>query len=55
MLTRKLYHGIDQKLQGQPDHIITALLIIMAIIGTAVALWGPRPLKAIILLFWLVP
>ena len=55
MLARTVYHQLDQKLAGQPDRIISALLILLAIIGAVVALWGPRPLKAILLLFWLVP
>jgi hypothetical protein len=55
MLARRFYHGLDERLSGQPDAIISALLVLMAIMGTVVALWGPRPLKAVILLFWVLP
>lgn len=55
MLARRFYNGLDERLSGQPDHLISALLILMAALGTAVALWGPRPLKAVILLFWVLP
>lgn len=55
MLAGKLYNDLDIRLAGQPDHIISGLLILMAAMGTVVALWGPRPLKAVVLLFWVLP
>lgn len=47
--------ALDQMLKGQTDWWISAMLIITAIIGIGIALWGPRPLKAGLLLYWWFP
>ena len=50
-----LYRRIDRLLAGQPDRIITVALIAVAAFGILVALRGPRPLKAIVLGWFVAP
>lgn len=54
MITRR-WHQLDRWLAGQPDQVVTLLLIGLSLAGLAIALWGPRPLKAGVLLWWLAP
>ena len=55
MIVKALWSDLDRWLAGKPDELLTMLLIVTALGGVAVALWGPRPLKAALLLYWWFP
>lgn len=49
------YKWLDEHLQGQPDAVVSLLLLILAVSGVAIALFGPRPLKVAVLAYWVFP
>lgn len=55
MFFSNFWKAIDRQLQGQPDQVISVLLVATALFGIGVALWGPRPLKLVVLGWWWVP
>lgn len=55
MIVKQLWTDLDTWLAGEPDTLLRLLLIATAIGGIVVAMWGPRPLKAALLLYWWFP
>ena len=55
MIVTRLWHDLDSWLAGKPDSTLTVLLLITSLVGIAIALWGPRPLKPVVLLYWWLP
>lgn len=54
MLTR-LWIRLDKYLKGKPDKWITTALLITITIAAFIAVAGPRPLKAAVLLYFWFP
>jgi len=52
---KRLWEWADSRLQGSPDAVISLLLILTAVFGVGVALFGPRPLKLVLLGWWWFP
>ena len=55
MIVRKWWHELDAKLMGGPDTVLTVALLGVSLFGVWVALFGPRPLKAVVLGYFVFP
>lgn len=54
-MLREYHDRLDAWLQGEPDRVITILLLLTALFGVAVALAGPRVAKVGLILYWWLP
>ena len=50
-----VFQGAEDRLAGEPDAILTGLLIGVAIVAVVVALTAPRLLKVAVLAWFVLP
>lgn len=51
----RLWRGLDKRLQGWPDTVVTSVIVMLAITATVLAFTAPRPLKLVVLGWMIAP